>query len=522
MSLEKSKIPPNPPWIPPLAREDIEGLKGERGGFKRSRQSGWIKIFFLILFFLTISGESLATEYLRVEGVIHLDTNIGGGTLSPEEMVKKVNDAGLKVAIITDHDNMRVEYGPPLLRNIIKKRVDKGGIKEYGSRRYIETIEALKKKYPDTLILHGAEAVPFYYWEGNPIRKDLTLNNWHKHILVLGLKNPEDYENIPSVGYGFPLSFGPRCIINLWPVLLFIPGLIFLRKKGERVYHVGGFTLKKKKRSYLITGVIILSSGLLFLINNYPFCKPLYDQYHGNKGTGPYQFLIDYSEEKGALTFWAHPEVEGKYEAEGAFEGGRVKVSTPPYYNDLVGTKGYTGFAVFEEGYKVLGKPGGLWDRILKDYCEGKRESPVWAIGELDYKEGDWMGETQTVFFLKDFKEAEILGALRSGRVYAVRGKNKPILEDFRLKGSQGEAIMGEELSSREGVEVSIRLKTQDPRRETKIFLVRNGETIETFSTKTDFLIKYKDMYFKRGEKIYYRLVVDDQLVTNPIFVRFG
>jgi len=125
---------------------------------------GCINHFLLTIVLFTPSVGFSASEYLRVEGVVHLDTTIGGGTLPPDEMVERVRDAGLKIAVITDHDNMRVEYGLPLLRKIIRKRVDKGGIKEYGSGRYIETIEALKKKVPDMLILHGAEAVPFYYW----------------------------------------------------------------------------------------------------------------------------------------------------------------------------------------------------------------------------------------------------------------------------------------------------------------------------------------------------------------------
>lgn len=540
MSLKKfSGISPYPSLLPlirrelrgvfPLLRGDREVSKGRRGGFKIAvlwesnlSQSGWIKIIFLFLLFFMIPGKSFASEYIRVEGVIHLDTNIGGGTLSPEEMVKKVKDAGLKVAIITDHDNMRVEYGLPLFRKIIRKRVDRGGIKEYGSRRYIETIEALKKKFPDMLILHGAEAVPFYYWEGNPIRRGLTLNNWHKHILVLGLKNPEDYDGIPSVGFGFPAKFGLNCIKNIWPVVLFIPGFILLMKKGEKVYRLSSFIIKKKKRSYFISGIIILSSGTLLLINNFPFCEPLYDQYHGDKGTGPYQFLIDYARKMGALTFWAHPEVEGAYEAGSSFEGGKIKLHTPPYYNDLLKTEGYTGFAVFEEGYKKLGRPGGLWDQILREYCEGKRDNPVWAIGELDYKEGDWMGMTQTIFFLKDFKEEDVLDALKKGRVYAVRGKDKPVLEEFSLEGSGRKAMMGEELLSKEGVEVTIDLKFPKPSRdEVKIFLIRNGDIKETFSTRKDILIKYKDDYILQGKKIYYRLAVGEQLITNPIFVRF-
>lgn len=480
-------------------------------------------IFFTLLFLFLLSEETSASKYQRVEGVIHLDTNIGGGTSSPEEIVKRVRDAGLKVAVITDHDNMRVEYGFPFLRNIIKKRVDRGGIREYGSKRYIETIDSLKPMYPALLLLHGTEAIPFYYWEGSPIKGDLVLNNWHKHILILGLKDSEDYDNIPSVGFGYPRRIGFSCIKNLWPLALFISGFILLRKKGEVPHKIGKFTIKQKKKPYLITGILLIIIPAVFLFNNFPFCEPIFDQYHGDKGKEPYQYLIDYADKKGALTFWAHPEVESLHKEKAPLGKGLVKIHTPAYYNDLLETNGYTGFAVFQEGYKILGMPGGLWDKILKEYCEGKRERPVWAIGELDYKEGEWMGETQTVFLLRDFNESGVLDALKTGRVYAVRGKDKPVLEDFSLKGSQGEAIMGEELLSKEPVEVSIKLRfPYAHKKEAKVYLIRNGDILETFSTKTDFLIKYKDDYFRPGEMIYYRLTVGEQLITNPIFVRFG
>lgn len=486
-------------------------------------RTGWVKIPLILFFFSAISVDSFAAQYLRAEGVIHLDTNISGGSLSPEEMLKKVKDAGLKVAIITDHDNMSVEYGLAPLRKILKKTIDKGGIKKYGSKKYIETIEALRRKYPELLILHGAEATPFYYWEGNPIKRNLTLRNWHKHILILGLKTPEDYDNIPSLTSGYPLiKSAPQCIKNLWPLALFILSLILLGKKAEKIYRLRGFIIRQMGRPYFIPGIILLVLSLLFLLNNYPFCKPLFDQYHGDKGIEPYQFLIDYAKKKDALTFWAHPEVEAIYEAKGQFGKRMVKLHTPAYYKDLLESRGYTGFAVFEEGFRFLGRAGWLWDQILKEYCDGKRDNPVWAIGELDYKEGDWMGMTQTVFLLSDFNEGEVLKALKEGRVYAVRGKDKPILEDFRVKGTQAEAIMGEELVSKGSVEVLIKIRfPQSLKEEMKVSMIRKGEVLETFSAKGDFLIKYKDNYFQPGEKIYYRLVVGEQLVTNPIFVRF-
>ena len=187
-----------------------------------------IKIFLLCLTcFLVFSfkGKAFCEEYKLFTGVIHLDSTISGGKLPPEEMSRIAYDAGVEIAIFTDHDTMRWEYGIPPLRKFIRKVVEKGSIHSYGEENYVNTISGLNQKYPDMLIMHGAEAIPFYWWKGSYFTKDLEMMDGHKHILVMGLNNASDYKNLPSIGKGYSrgLHLIPWSVYGL-SVFLFLAG----------------------------------------------------------------------------------------------------------------------------------------------------------------------------------------------------------------------------------------------------------------------------------------------------------
>ena len=55
-------------------------------------------------------------------------------------------------------------------------------------------------------------------------------------------------------------------------------------------------------------GAILVIIGSLLFVNNI-FFSSAYDQYSGDPGEGPYQAVIDFAADRGAMTFWAHPEV---------------------------------------------------------------------------------------------------------------------------------------------------------------------------------------------------------------------
>lgn len=467
------------------------------------------------LFLLLTATAKAEDTYIRLHGVIHLDTNISDGVLSPEEMIKKVREAGIQVAIINDKDNQRVEYGIFPLRNIIKKVVERGSVMTYGARAYLERIKAIAKENPDMVILPGVEAVPFYYWTGGLFNRDLKLVGFHKHILVIGLKEASDYEGIPSVSYNNPAVPGIWCLINLWPLVLLIAGVWMARYRKARVIQFSRFKVTSTQRPFLIPGVLLGIGGVLLVINNFPYCPRLYEQYHGDRGILPYQNLIDYVNKKGGMTFWAHPEARGR------FKIGDIELDTQPYYTDLLKARDYTGFAVFAEGMRYTGSPGGVWDKLLIEYVEGKRERPVWAIGELDYKEGNWMGDTQTVFLVKDKTKKEILDALRNGRVYAVMGEPKPVLEAFQVWDEVGErwVEMGETASVGGRTRIRIKVVLSDGRTMT-LRLVRGGEVIKTIRFDGILDEEWEDNLPIQTRKAYYRVDIDSRLVTNPIFVR--
>lgn len=453
----------------------------------------------------------------RVSGVIHLDTDIGGGVLSPEEMIKRVRESGLKVAIITDKDNTRVEYGISPLRNIIRKVKERNSITTYGAEKYLGRIEDIAEKNPDMTIIAGVEALPFYYWEGSYLNNDLKLNNLHKHLLIIGMETPEDFEGIPSISYNNPAVFGIRCLLNLWPLFLIPAGLWLVLYKKKELVQLRMVSYKKESRPFRISGVVLIAAGILFTINNFPFCSPLYDQYHGDRGSLPYQNLIDYAEEKGGMVFWAHPDVGGKHKLND------IEIHTPPYYEELLRTYNYTGFSAFVEGMKFSGKPGGIWDSVLKQYVNGQRQKPVWAIGELDYKEGSWMGETQTIFLVNKLNKDEILKAMREGRMYAVRGNLKPVLEAFQIwddeHGTWTE--MGGTSTARNIIKLKIKAHLPEKdKRTARLRIIREGIVIKEIPVVRTIDIELNDEYYGSGDKTYYRIDIDDRLISNPIFVK--
>jgi len=252
--------------------------------------------------------------------------------------------------------------------------------------------------------------------------------------------------------------------------------------------------------------------------------KSRFDAYHGDEFTRPYQDLIDYVVKKKGMVFWSHPE----YEENTAMNG--IRLVTVPYQWDLVGTRNYTGFGIFWEGYKETGKPKGIWDRVLTEYCQGKRGSPVWAIGELE-EEG--LGDKEldsvvNVLYVKDLNRQQCLEALKGGRFYT---RYKPCdiisltLEKFTVSDESGSktATMGEEVIFSGDPVIKINISHEEPAdKNICIKLIRNNEIIKEFSDKAQLKIEYKDEGLAGDKKYYYRIDAGNSdgshLISNPIF----
>lgn len=286
----------------------------------------------------------------------------------------------------------------------------------------------------------------------------------------------------------------------------------------------GNLTLNNRNKDMLVIGL-----GDVDGYKNLPLVgnrRSRFDQYHGEKFIEPYQDLIDYANQRGALTFWSHPEIEENLSVSG------VRLITIPYPYDLLGTKGYTGFGVFAEGYNTIGKPLGLWDRLLTEYTLGKKSHPIWTIGELEYGggEGKNLNDTVNTLYVKKLARKDILDAFKKGRFYVASKEPHKIhlmLDEFILYDEvTGEsAMMGETLGSGGTPLVKIKLSHEKfMNEEINVKLIRNNQIIREFNGTGSVDVEFKDEGVTPNDSVYYRIDVVSQnttrLISNPIFFK--
>ncbi len=474
-----------------------------------------------------------ALEYIQAPAAIQVSSVISDGKYTVSEIVAVAKQNNIGIVVITDRDSMRWEYGLWPLRNIIKKTVRENSVFSFGILGYLREIRRAQEQNPAMVILPGIESAPFYYWQGSVFRRTLKINNWHKHILVMGLTGPKEYAYLPVTGNrrGLILPFRFKNIFYwLLPLAALVSGAYFVSRRRFSYKDEYGRKLGPRSPVGLAIGLILVMTGALFLINNYPYRDIAFDQYRGDLGIKPYQNFIEYVYKNGGLTFWAHPE------AKNIEHSGNVTIDTREYSSDLLHTTGYTGFAVFHEGYEKVGAPGGIWDDILIQYCKGLRKKPVWAIGGLGFDTNgdlnDYIRDLRTVVLTTALDRKGALEALEAGRMYVARGNRSSqfMLDGFVVKDAAtgDEATMGQEIVSSQSPVIKVSghflSASKDTSKDTvMIKLIKNGRVIKTFEEATPFELSYTDeMKGSGGAKAYYRIEIASGgllLVTNPVFI---
>ncbi|KPJ69448.1 hypothetical protein AMJ44_03765 [candidate division WOR-1 bacterium DG_54_3] len=466
---------------------------------------------------MSIQSYPLEDDYIQVPGLIDLRTDFSDGAHSLEYLIELAKKRGFQVLFINDHDRKVLEYGIRPFQNILKKKVEEPSINKGGPDKYLGMIKSASKRYPQMILIPGAESAPFYYWKGSYFQGNLTVCDWERHLVIVGLEKPRDYKELPILHNGFSTEYIIPSIPAAYFFLL-IPLLL-------------SFYMIKGKRFIRYSGIFLLILTLILLINSHPFKSSPFNQYQGNQGVSPYQVLIDYVNSRGGLVFWNHPETQS-----GRGRLGPVFKETPPYPQVLLESTNYTGFAaLYGEGITVT-EPGNIWDQVLLEYCSGQRAKPVWGISTADFhREGAArarLGRYPTIFLVKDRIKKDILNALKKGRIYAYAGNvdlSRLVLEEFSVSDSEAsqKGIMGEEIYLNGFPIISILLSSTGSEKGNpqNIRLIRSGKLIQTFTGETPLSIYFQDEFFDPGRKIYYRLDVRDKmgrkLVSNPIFVRF-
>jgi hypothetical protein len=465
---------------------------------------------FLVIFLF--GTTVMAHEYYQLAGVMHIHTTFSSGRYSIEELIAKANDKKLGVLVLTDHDQVVMEYGLFPFRNLLKKREERNSVLHSGPEVYLSEIRRLNTQQNSVIIIPGVQSSPFYFWKGNPLGRGLTAYGYRKELLLIGLSAPDDYYSLPRLHGGYSTRYVrdhmPRFILFLVVLLL---SIYLLFQKGK--FRTGGIVLT------------LLSIALM--INHHPFKGSRFDPYHGDQGTAPFQEVIDYVKNRGGHVFWAHP--ESKY-SKNSVQMGPIKMLTEPYPDALIDSKHYTGFAAIYGDSASAADAGKHWDQILVEYCRGRRDQPVWAIAGSDFhqeKNGVELDTFQTIFLVDANRSQDVLHALERGRIYAVRKSkdSRLSLDQFRIKdnGSGKSAIMGEEIKLNGTPIVAGRISALDQsRQDVKVSIIRDGKQKWSFEGQTplDFHLVDQDRW---DGKSFYRLDVKSKsggyLLSNPIFV---
>jgi len=396
-----------------------------------------------------------AREFYQLPGVMHVHTTYSSGRHSIEELVAKADEKKLGVLVLTDHDQVVMEYGLFPFRHLVKKREEKNAVLQIGPEAYLAEIKRFNTQQQSVLIIPGVQSSPFYYWKGNPFGQGLTAYDYRKELLLIGLSAPDDYYSLPQLFGGF----STRYVRDLMPRFLLFLAVFLLS-----VY------LLFQKGKFKIGGVVVALLSIALMINHHPFKSSRFDPYHGDQGTAPFQEVIDYAKSRGGLVFWAHP--ESNYSKNGV-QMGPIKMLTEPYPDELIASKHYTGFAAIYGDSSSAANAGMHWDQILMDYCRGRRDRPVWAIAGSDFheaKKGFELDTFQTIFLVDVKRSQDVLQALARGRIYAVRKSkdSRLSLDQFTIKDqSSGKAaIMGEEINVKGTPIIEGRISTLDQSRQ--------------------------------------------------------
>lgn len=447
----------------------------------------YIKLIFICLVVFYLGGiAAFAEDDKIVRGAMDIHSNISDGQYSLERITGLAKEKGISVLVFGDSALRKWEYGIWPLRNLIKKTYQENSVLRFGTENYVKKLTALEKESSGLVLIPGLEASPFFYWEGSPFSKNLALIDYYKQFLVIGLK-PNSYQNLPIVGNRRFLYFSKNALFCLWPILLIIFGLRLLRKRA--------------------LGISLIVMGILFLLNNLPFSTSRFNVYQGYQGVKPYQDLIDYVNKKGGLIFWAHPEMFSQKRYFG------IEFYTTPHPEDLLLTYDYTGFGV-TSGLKLT-EIGNIWDKILLEYIEGKRKNPVWIIGTAHYTgQKEKIDNPETLFFVKEAKQENVLDALRQGRMYVrFNLEAEPVvLREFQAKNIGSGSI-----------QITIKGKQPYSQEPLKIELICNGKVFKSFEeTRSKWTITVEDNFSEKENKAYYRLRLISRLsiiLSNPVFV---
>jgi len=455
------------------------------------------------LFIAVLSCAAASALELKTGAHIHTEFS-HGDKQTIEQVLQRASEKKLDAVMLNDTFILKFEYGIRPFENVLKVSAARKSILKEGPRKYIKTINTLRKKYPGIVIVPGAEAAAFYRLEGDPLKK-LVIQDWHRHMLIFGLEKPSDYAALPVLGNSKSYPWSWKLLAAALALAL---ALWFLWPR-----------LGRKGR--IAAGI----SGALGFYLLYPFAAPRWSPYSDKTPWEPYRELVSYAQGKGALAFWAHPEAPNWLQPQRV--AGPLHVASDKYADGLAQVPEINGFAVFMEGYKQMLQPGGQWDAALLDYTDGKRRVPPWALAELDYVSPGYMStDIDSAYMLVSAEERTpqaLLDGLRRGSFQSVMGSDSGAmrLSKWEMRAAST-ATAGQELEITDHLTLAAGLeKSSGTMSGAELSVVCDGELVSRQTLK--FPSEIRADYTPRKDRGYCRVYaqhINSMVSSNPIFYR--
>ena len=510
---------------------DRTKCKEQRHSFAILMTNGLRMSLFVPFSFLCMVRFAFGEDVDLVRVALHVHSQFSGGENTIEEIAELALEANIDALVLTDHALLRLEYGLPLYRHLIQGAYEKSSVLQIGPSHYLEEIARVQEQYPELVIIPGVEVAPFYRWSIDWVERRVHLHGWRQHIIIAGLYNKDDYESLPL--WGNPFDDRPPKMVTVITLVTLAFVIVFLVD-----------ALVQKRLRSLLAACCLLT--LLKLADSAFTGNVVHSPYKGEKGITPYQEIIEYADQRGALTFWAHPVGPG-FAFLPPLMGGRIKsrietnaltqlyiplggynlasfyIHSPSYEKDLLYAQDYTGFAT--QTFVDLVKPESVWDAALQDYCEGKRRQPVWVEGELDYHRGGDLNKRTTVVYSKKKSGRSILEAMRRGRMYAQSRGEDIAITLFEMTGSHGstKAISGGTLEGVGPYRLKLNVLTSPgSSQRATVEIIRSGKLVESSLYEIPASLEFFDEG-PEGHQGYYRVRIYNKtfsIATNPIFIR--
>ncbi|MBI2822646.1 MAG: PHP domain-containing protein [Acidobacteria bacterium] len=464
--------------------------------------------------------------YRPLVAALHVHSRFSNGEHEILELARYARQRKIDVLGITDSFLTRVRYGLWPWRRVLARSYSRQSVLSRGIENYLASFQQAQRQFDDLVLLPGVEVAPYYYWQGS-FPHGLDLHAFDRHLLVFGLGNAAVLRDLPVIENETWTNTTRDWKTLAGPVGSIAAGVILFFVRRTRTVRLAYFSLRRRQ-SFRTLGCALVLAGGAWMYDAYPFGR-LSDPYSGRDGPEAFQRLVDYVDAHGGVTFWSYPEAGFS----DVHMGGARMVSRG-HPEDLSRVDRYRGFEGIYGGWFTVQRPGGIWDQVLGDYIQGRRQSWPSVITGIDFhyfKEGGgWyeLNRGQTVLWSRSKDVRGALDALRHGRGYAIF---QPVLErdaalrNFALQSEGKTAFAGETLQSagpaRLTADVGWEPGPGSPDASAaQLEVIRDGSVIESRNVPLPLRVDLTEAL--PAGKHYYRLRVVfrpwHELLSNPIF----